>query len=132
MKLFGGKKGDEKAPMQQDDEAGVGLRPAEQFDIADDFGAGLARPQHRRMRLRIGVRDAGRQNQRGDAAPIDLGEILQRHLAGDRLAHRRTVVPGQHLGAAGGERLRRGAARARQTEDRDAPAGKSVVGDHRR
>jgi hypothetical protein len=48
------------------------LRPlaAEQFDVADDLdGDGLGEP-HGPVRLGVGQRDAGREDERGEARPI--------------------------------------------------------------
>ena len=65
------------------DIARVRLSAAQQFDIADDLGAGLARPQHGRMRLGKAVRDAGRQHQRR--------ECCANRLPSDRAAEARAA-----------------------------------------
>ena len=54
------------------DIACIGPRPAEQLDIADDFGAGRAGACHDGMRRGMEVRNAGRQHQRRDLPPIGL------------------------------------------------------------
>ena len=51
---------------------------AEQFDVADDLDSGGLRRLHRPMRLGMGQRHAGRENERIEAAPIRRREILER------------------------------------------------------
>ena len=114
------------------DIARLGLRPPQQVDVADDLDAGLAGATHRRMRLGEGQRDAGRQHQRRDAAPVDARRIdAASHLGGGRLARLGAVVPGQHLGAAFRERAHRGTPGARETQHRDPFSGKFLDDDHR-
>src|SRR5216684_4054153 len=66
-----------------------------------------------------------------DLPPIGCGEIGERDLAGDRIAHRGIVVPGEDRRAGGGERIGGGPARSRETQDRDAATGKAVDDDVR-
>ena len=54
------------------DIASRGLRPAEQFDVADDLDTGRAGMHHRRMRRGKAVRDPWRQDEGGDMPPVDV------------------------------------------------------------
>ena len=58
---------------------------AEQFDVADDLDAGLARERRRPVRRRMGQRHAGRQHQRGDRRPVEVAQILRLEAGGARL-----------------------------------------------
>ena len=90
------------------DIARLGLCPAEQLDVADDLRS--------RPRGRAGPPDAARDSCAGCLATgparrcprqSACGEVAERDLAGDRVARRGIVVPGEDLGAAGGERAGR-------------------------
>ena len=89
----------------------------QQLDVADDRQARPARQLGDRMRLREGVRNAGRQHQRLGVREAVLQQIGQGQpgiLRG--LALVRRVVPGQHARAAQLQRLGRRQARARQPQ----------------
>ncbi len=89
----------------------------QQLDVADDRQSRLARQLGDRMRLGIGVRNAGRQHQRlgvRQAVPQKIGQGQPGILRGLALVGR--VVPGQHARAAQLQRLGRRQARARQPQ----------------
>ena len=74
--------------------------PHEQLDIADDFHPGVLRSDDRRMRFRMGQRDAWRQHQHVDRRPV--GGVRCGHLcATDSGACLRIVVPGNDPGTTG-------------------------------
>ena len=50
---------------------------AEQFDVADDLDAGRAGPGDAPVRLGMGQRHAGRQDQRRKAGPVGLAQVEQ-------------------------------------------------------
>ncbi len=100
------------------DIARVGAALREQLDVADDLGAGGAGARGDGIGLRIGVRDAGREDERGNAGEVAGGEIDDGHACrrrGAALGGR--VVPGHDAGAAALQRLRRDEAGAGEAHD---------------
>ena len=94
----------------------------EQFDVADHLDAGRLRPLDRPVRLRVGQRHAGRQQQGVEARPIGLAQIDQGKLG--RLGARGlAVVPRSDLRAAGDQRARGREPGAAEAEQRDAAPG---------
>ncbi len=93
--------------------------PAEQLGIADDLDAGCLRAERGPMRLGMGERDARRQDQRGEIAPIGGGEVhrLEAGLA-RRLAALLGVVPKHGCRAARPQRCRRRQPRQAEAEHR--------------
>jgi hypothetical protein len=106
---------------------------AEELDVADDLDARRLGPLHGPVRLRMGERNARREDEAVEFAPGRLAEIdgayARRDRRGDRVA---LVVPGRHLGAACLERFRRGAAAGAEAEDRDAFSLEAGDRDHLR
>ena len=99
----------------------------EQLDIADHFDASGVSPLHRPVRLRVGQRHAGRQDQRGKAATSRRRQIDQRQPP-PAFARRLAVVPGSHHRAAGDQRARRRQPGAAEAEQRDAAPAKVETG----
>ena len=104
---------------------------AEQFDIADDLDGDGFRQNNRPMRLGMGQRHAGRQNERRERAPIGGGKIDDRNA---RCARARScacvVVPGRHLRAASAKRVRGREAGASEPEQRDLAGFEAADRDH--
>jgi len=80
------------------------------------------------MRLGVAVRIPGDSTSAG-SAPIGLRRVVERDLASNRIAHGGIVVQARTV-APRRERMRGGAARSRETEDRDAATGEAVDHDH--
>ena len=105
---------------------------AEQLDVADHLDTRLARFQHAPVRHRVGQRHAGREHERCEIAPGNAAQIR-----GDETGLRRLgdvvgiVVGGDHLGAAGLQRVAGGEPRAAEAEHRDRLAGEGCNRDHR-
>ena len=103
----------------------------EQLDVADDLDAGAARQLDRPVRLRMRQRHAGRQHQRGEAAPVALAKIADGDALllgpGDAVG---IVVPGQHVGAAFDQRVRGRQPGPAEPEEGDLLAVERACRDH--
>ena len=114
------------------DVARIGLGAAKQLNVADDLRPGLARQFDDRVRCRMAVRDARRENQRCRLLPVAAVEIYQRHAA---LRSAGTgvlaVVPGPDFGAAGLQRTRCCQAGSSEPEHPDRQAMEEGKFDHR-
>ena len=109
-------------------------RAEEEADVVVDGDARVPGRRDRRMRRRVEMRDAGRDDD-GLHALVALGprQVGERDPLGLRLVARGgTVVPGDDLGAAGHERGDRRAPGAAEAEDGDLVAGVAANRDHAR
>ncbi len=103
----------------------------EDFEIADDLDAGLARGNHHRMRLGVGERNAGAQDQRGEPRPRPFGEGKDSSArTGGLIAAGGIVVPGHDARACRSQRAHGRDAGTRQSEDGDVLSRECAGRDH--
>ena len=104
----------------------------EEFDIADDLDARLARGRDDRMRRGMGERHARAQHQCFELRPGPFG-VRQDCGAGahGRIAALGGIVPGDDAGTARRQRPHGGHARARQAENGHIFSREAAGGDHR-
>ena len=104
---------------------------AEQLDVADHADAGILRLEHGPVRHRMGQRHAGRQHQRREAVPRRGAQVGRGEAGVCGFSHARgVIIAGNHLGAAGTQRLAAREAGAAESKHRNSLAGKGRDGDH--